>query len=91
MPITDKVIMLMSSSCEHCMETEPDFLAACEERGITPIILDMDDPEQISTMESFGISIYGTPTFIFSCDYYLGAMESKEDYLALIDTYLSRQ
>jgi hypothetical protein len=89
--LADKVIMLMSSSCEHCIETEPDFLAACEERGITPIIFDMDDPEQVSTMESFGISIYGTPTFIFGCDYYLGDLGSEEDYLAFIDRYLSRQ
>jgi hypothetical protein len=89
--LPDKVIILKSSSCDLCLETEPDFLAACEERGITPLILDLVIPSDYAIMDSMGIDISGTPVFILGCDYYLGIMDSKEEYLEIIDIFLSRQ
>ena len=89
--LTDKVIMLKSSLCSHCTDTEPDFLAACKERGITPLILDLTHSDDFLFLDSLGIDIIGTPVFIFGCDYYFGSMDSKEDYLELIDIFLSSQ
>jgi hypothetical protein len=88
--LTDKVIMLKSSLCRHCTDTEPDFLAACEEHGVTPLILDLTHPDDFLFLDSLGIDIIGTPVFIIGCDYYVGSMDSKEDYLEVIDIFLSK-
>ena len=87
--LTNKVIMIKSSNCWKCTDTEPDFLAACEEREIKPLILDVTHSDDFLLLNSLGIDIAGTPTFIFGCDYYLGVMGSKEDYLEVIDIFLS--
>lgn len=89
--LANKVIMIKSSNCWKCTDTEPDFLAACEEREIKPLILDVTHSDDFLLLDSLGIDIAGTPTFIFGCDYYLGVMGSKEDYLEAIDVFLSKQ
>ena len=86
--LNDKVIMLESKYCGHCKATLPFFLQACAEKGVEPSVLDLSVDEQREQMESFGISIQYTPTFIFGCDYYVG-VHSKEDYLTFLDKYLS--
>jgi thiol-disulfide isomerase/thioredoxin len=85
----DKVMMLSSSYCPYCKETEPDFVKACKEKGIKPVILYMSDQGDYDIMKSFGITVDSVPTFIFGCDYYMGA-GSVHDYLAAIDRFLSR-
>ena len=87
--LNDKVMMLESKYCGHCKKTQPLFQQSCEEKGINPIILDVSVDEQRRQMESYGIDIRYTPTFVFGCDYYIGAKE-KEEYSALLDEFLSK-
>ncbi len=86
--LKDSVIMFESKYCGHCKATLPIFLEACNENGIEPIILDLSISEQREQMESYGIEVYYTPTFIFGCSYYVGT-KTKEGYLQVIDEYKS--
>lgn len=79
-----KVLMLESRYCGHCRETRPDFIAACEDAGIEPMILDVSEDEGAKALRSYGISIRYTPTFVIGCDYYVGAM-SMEEYISLLE------
>ena len=88
--LNDQVIMFESKYCSHCKETLPDFIAACEDYNITPIILDLSEAEQMAQFETYDIEIVGTPTFIFGCNYMV-AVKTKEVYLASLDTFLSTQ
>lgn len=82
--LEDKIIMIESKYCGHCKQTLPVFEGACKEKGVEPIILDISVPEQRKQMESYGINVMYTPTFIFGCDYFVGS-RSKEDYLSLLE------
>ena len=82
--LNNEFIMLESKYCGHCKSTLPDFKEACVEKVINPIILDISNESQRSQMESYGINIQFTPTFIFDCNYYVGA-KSSEEYLQLLD------
>ena len=86
--LNDKVLMLESKYCGHCKVTLPMFKEACAEKGVNPIILDVSEPEQRKQMESHGISIRFTPTFVFGCDYYMGSKQ-KQEYLQLLDKFLN--
>ncbi|MDK2908008.1 MAG: hypothetical protein PWQ87_466 [Candidatus Woesearchaeota archaeon] len=84
-----KVIMLESSYCGACRSTMQNFLDACKEMNITPIILDLSQSENYQKMlDEYKIQIRYTPTFIFGCDYYIGAT-SKQEYIRRIETMLS--
>ena len=82
--LTRKVIMLESKYCAHCEETLPDFKAACNENNIEPVILDLSKEEDREQMESYRINIQFTPTFIFNCEYFVGA-KSKLEYVKLLE------
>ncbi len=88
--LNDKVIMFESKYCGHCRETLPDFTEACEDKDITPIILDLSEEEQVAQFESYGIELVGTPTFIFGCNYIVGARD-KNVYNENLDIFLSTQ
>ncbi len=83
----DKVIMLKSEYCPHCEKTQPLFEEACQEKGITPLILDISISEQRKQIENFGLNIQYTPTFVFGCKYYVESM-SKDKYLELLEVFL---
>lgn len=85
--LNDKVIMLESKYCGYCKKTLPDFKEACSEKGVEPIVLDLSVGEQRKQMESYGITITYTPTFIFGCDYFVGG-KTKEGYLQSLDKFL---
>ena len=82
--LTGKIIMLESKYCGACQHTMPEFIKACEEKGITPEILDLSIAENMEKMEQYNLQIKFTPTFIFGCDYYIGAV-SKQDYVNRIN------
>lgn len=88
--LEDKTIMILSKYCGHCKQTIPLFEESCEEKGISPIILDISIPEQRKQMEAYRIKIQYTPTFIFGCNYYVGA-QNKEEYLLLLEKFLEEQ
>ncbi|MCP3683978.1 MAG: thioredoxin family protein [bacterium] len=83
----NSIIMLESKYCSHCKKTKPDFLEACKEKGVEPIILDLAEKEGINQLDTYKIQVAFTPTFIFGCDYFTGA-KSKEEYLKYIDELL---
>jgi len=85
---TDKVIMLESKYCSHCQQTMPDFISACNEHNVTPIILDLSIVNHGKQLESYNLEIVGTPTFIFGCDYIVGA-RNKETYSNKLDDFLN--
>ncbi|MFH1425787.1 MAG: thioredoxin family protein [archaeon] len=80
----NKVIMLESKYCGHCRETKPVFLEACNGGGVEPIVLDISERKDRAEMDSYGVEIRYTPTFIFGCDYYVG-VQSGENYKNYID------
>ncbi len=86
--LNDKVIMIESRYCGHCQTTKPKFLDACDEKGIEPVVIDVSVQEDQDLMESYGIQTRYTPTFLFGCDHYVGAMD-KQTYLSLIDSFKS--
>jgi len=83
----DKVIMFESKYCGHCRKTLPDFIVACEEHDVTPIILDLSEDYDIAQFETYDIELVGTPTFIFGCDYIVG-VKDKEAYSSYLDAFL---
>lgn len=85
--LNDKVMMLESQYCGHCKATLPVFKEACLEKGIEPIIIDVSDKEQRKQMESYGLDIMYTPTFVFGCKHTIGT-RSKQEYLQLLDKFL---
>ncbi len=87
---TDKVIMLESKYCSHCQKTMPEFISACEDYNVTPIILDLSINSHIAQLESYNIELVGTPTFIFGCDYIVGARD-KKTYSNKLDDFLAAQ
>ncbi len=84
--LKDKVIMIESKYCGHCQKTKPEFLEACHEKGITPLMLDLSVEKDRELMESYSLQALYTPTFIFGCNYYIGAM-NKENYLELLTIF----
>ncbi|MBU0666862.1 MAG: thioredoxin domain-containing protein [Nanoarchaeota archaeon] len=85
--LVEDVLMIESQYCSHCEATLPDFVEACAEKGVNSTILDVSVDEQRERMESYGVTISYTPTFIFGCDYYVGA-KTKDEYLSMLDKYL---
>ncbi len=81
--LTGMAIMFESKYCGYCKATLPYFQQACQTEGIEPIILDLSIPEHRAKMESYGLDIWFTPTFVFGCDYFIGA-RSEEDYLKVL-------
>ena len=79
--------MVVSEYCGHCKATMPLFKEASSEKAVEITILDGSIDEQRKQIEDYGISIRYTPTFIFGCDYYIGA-KSKEEYLKMFDKFL---
>ena len=84
---TDKVIMLESKYCSHCQQTMPEFISACDEHNVTPIILDLSIANHGEQLESYNLEIIGTPTFIFGCEYIVGA-RNKETYSKKLDNFV---
>jgi len=84
--LNDKVFMIESKYCGHCKATKPDFIASCEEKNIEPVILDISEVNQRMQMESYGISIQFTPTFVIGCDYFIGS-RTKSNYLQILDNF----
>lgn len=82
--LTGKIIMLESAYCSACQHTMPEFVEACNEKGVTPEILDLSKPGDREKMEQYNLQVKYTPTFIFGCDYYIGAV-SKQDYINRIN------
>ncbi|MFP4118778.1 MAG: thioredoxin family protein [Candidatus Woesearchaeota archaeon] len=83
--LQDKVLMIESKYCGHCQETKPGFEQALEESGMTAEFYDLAEPEeQKELMDEYGISVQYTPTFVFGCNYYVGAYE-KEQYVGFLD------
>lgn len=76
----DRVIMLESKYCPACQQTLPVFIDAAAEVGVEPLILDLSEPDQLEQMKDMGIEIQYTPTFIFGCNYYVGASD-RETYV----------
>jgi len=82
--LVDQFIMIESKYCSHCKDTLPVFIEACKESGVEPVILDLTIHEHREQMESYGIEVQYTPTFILGCEYFIGT-KSKEDYIKMID------
>ncbi len=79
------IVMFESKFCSHCKDTLPVFLEICEAKGVTPIVLDLSVPEDMARMrDEYKVSIQYTPTFLFGCDYVVGA-QTGEEYSRLID------
>ncbi len=76
-------VMIGSAYCSHCVETKPVFEEACTESGTNCVVLDISTTEGTDAMNNLGISVMYTPTFIFDCDYFVGALD-KEGYLELL-------
>jgi len=76
-------VMIGSAYCSHCVETKPVFEEACTESGTNCVVLDISTTEGTDAMANLGVSVMYTPTFIFDCDYFVGALD-KEGYLALM-------
>ncbi len=85
--LDDKVIMIESKYCSHCKDTLPIFKEACKEKDIEPIILDLAEEEHRNKLESYGIEVHFTPTFIFGCEYHIGS-KTKEEYINLCEKFL---
>jgi len=81
--LVDQFIMIESRYCSHCKETLPLFREACKESDVKPVILDLTIPEHREQMESYGIDVQYTPTFIIGCRYFIGT-KSKEEYIQMI-------
>lgn len=88
--LQDMVVMLESKYCNHCQTTLPIFREAATEKGIEPLILDLAEENQRTQMALLGVNVQYTPTFIFGCDYFVGA-KSKDDYLNMFDTFIEFQ
>ena len=86
------VIMIESKYCGHCKATLPLFQEACDELGITPIILDLSVQEDLRRMqEDYKVSVKFTPTFIFGCEYFVGAQQDKESYTELMERHIQSE
>ncbi len=79
----NNLIMIESKYCGHCKDTKPDFMAACNETGIEPVIIDISEPEGLAQVNLYRVEARFTPTFIFGCNYFIGS-KSKEEYVDLI-------
>ena len=88
--LQDKVLMIESKYCSHCEATLPDFIQACAEKGVEPEILDVSVSKNRQKVYSYGLDYVYTPTFVFGCNYYIGAMP-KTQYLSLLDKFLASQ
>ena len=84
--LEDKVIMIESKYCGHCQQTLPIFLQSCAQKNIEPIILDLSLSEDRAKMNSYNVEALYTPTFIFGCDYYVGAKDMPK-YLSLLSKF----
>ena len=62
-------------------------MEACEETGIEPIVLDLSVSEDMAKLESFGVRVQFTPTFLFGCKHYIGAKSTKEEYIDLLNEF----
>lgn len=87
---SDTILMLESQYCGHCKQTLPHFLSACQAKNVTCEVIDISSEEGKEQMQTYGLSIRYTPTFIFGCDYYVGA-KTQSEYLGLIDEFLLAQ
>lgn len=86
----DKVLMLESKYCGACQYTMPTFKEVCAEKEINPVILDLSTSEARKELASYWVEIRYTPTFIFGCDYYIGA-KTEAEYSRLLDKFLEAQ
>ncbi|NOR84723.1 hypothetical protein GQ473_01255 [archaeon] len=85
--LENKVIMFKSKYCGHCAATLPIFLEVCREMGVEPTILDMTVNEDKDEIKSHGLEIMYAPTFVFGCDYTVGA-KTKEKYISMCGLFL---
>ena len=85
--LSDKIIMVGSKYCPHCLETKPDFIEVCEAKGIEPEIFDLAEEDDRNKMNSYGFEVQFTPTFIYGCEYHVGA-KTKEEYLKFCEEFL---
>lgn len=89
--LADKIIMVGSKYCSHCVETKPVFEAAVATRQVDAEILDISEPDQLDKLNSYNLEVQFTPTFIFGCKYYVGAEDSEEGYIVLINEFINSQ
>ena len=73
-----KAIMIESRYCGHCATTKPEFITACNQSAVEPTIIDIVDAEGRDWLKDKAISLRGTPTFIFDCEYFVGARSERE-------------
>ena len=85
--LDEKIIMIGSKYCPHCLETKPDFIEACEAKGIKAEVFDLAETEDRDKMKAYGLEVVFTPTFIYGCEYHIGA-KTKEEYLKLCEDFL---
>tara|TARA_Y100000310_G_scaffold345282_1_gene463393 strand:+ start:4964 stop:5341 length:378 start_codon:yes stop_codon:yes gene_type:complete len=76
-----KYVMIGSAFCSHCVDTKPVFEADCEETGVDCVSIDTSTTEGWELLESYDLSVLYTPTFVFDCEYFIGA---REDYVGLM-------
>ena len=85
--VEDKVVMITSKYCGACKRTLPEFLEACDEMGVEPMVLDITIDSDKGMIMSFGVEAHVTPTFLFGCNYYIGSVP-KEVYTERLENFL---
>jgi len=76
-----KYVMIGSAFCSHCVEAKPIFEEDCEETGVDCVMIDTSTTEGLALLDSYDLSVLYTPTFVFDCQYFIGA---REDYAGLM-------
>ncbi|MBT6869264.1 thioredoxin family protein [archaeon] len=76
--LEDQYLMLESKYCGHCQKSLPLFLEVCEELNLTCNVIDISEDIEKEKLDYYKINIMYTPTFVFDCNYYVGAMEKSE-------------
>ncbi|MGM5481241.1 MAG: thioredoxin family protein [Nanobdellota archaeon] len=83
--LNNKVLMIESKYCGHCQATKPEFKQALEETNMTAEYIDVSIKEEMEALKKeHKLQIQYTPTFVFGCDYYVGAKD-KEGYVHLLE------
>ncbi|MBT4858319.1 thioredoxin family protein [Candidatus Woesearchaeota archaeon] len=88
--LQDKVIMIKSKYCGHCVETLPDFKKAASFHNLDPMIIETTKDEDLEILKSYNIDFVYTPTFIVGCDYFIGA-KSFQGYDRIFEDFKESQ
>jgi thiol-disulfide isomerase/thioredoxin len=80
---SDKVIVIHSISCMHCLVTVPILREIENETGKTFIYYDISKEADLKEVTKLGLVIKGVPTIIIYGEVFLGS-RSKEVYLEAI-------